>query len=307
MTTTTFNQRLGAWYSATRPRVFTATYVPLGVAGAVAIQQGVFDLLPFVLALIGALFLQTGANLVNEYADYRRGADEFKVAGQGMTIKNRILSPREVLAGAVVSLLAGSVIGLVLLAHSGPLLLWIGIAGVIGAIAYTAGPFALAYNGLGEALAGVMFGPLMVLGAYYVMAREFDWLPVLASLPVSFMVAAILHANNIRDMDADRAVNKRTLALILGLRWARIEYAVLVYGTYILLAGLVIFGAAPWPVLLALLTLPEAYRLERIIATSSDVQLLHQAQGRTARLHGRFGILMVAGWLLYLAAAAVLQ
>ncbi len=300
-----FRQQLAAWYSAARPRVFTATYVPIGAAAVIALDQGVFDFLPFVLALVGALCLQTGANLVNEYADYRRGADELKVAGQGMTIKNKVLSPRSVLIGAVASLVAGCVIGLVLLMHSGPMLLWIGLIGVIGAITYTAGPFPLAYNGLGEIAAGMLFGPLMVLGAYYVMAKEMDTLPLLVSLPISFMVAAILHANNIRDMDADRAVNKRTLALIMGLRFARVEYAFLVYGTYVLIGLLVVFGVVPWPTLLAFITLPEAYRLVQMIFTHTDAVLLHQAQGRTARLHGRFGLLMIIGWLLWLVLRAL--
>jgi 1,4-dihydroxy-2-naphthoate octaprenyltransferase len=296
---------LRAWYSATRPRVFTATYVPLALAAAIALDQGVFDLGPFVLALIGALCLQTGANLVNEYADYRRGADVYKVAGQGMTIKQQVLTPRSVLAGAVVALAAGSLIGLVLLAHSGPLLLWIGVGGVLVAITYTAGPFPLAYNGLGEIAAGVFMGPLMVLGAYYVMARVYDPVPVLASAPVALMVAAILHANNIRDYDADKAVNKRTLAVLLGLRAARIEYALLVGGAYVTLALLVLAGVIPWPGLLAFVTLPAALRLLRVVSTSADTALLHRAQGQTAQLHGRFGLLLALGWIMAVAAAGL--
>lgn len=297
---------LRAWYSATRPRVFTATYVPLALAAAIALDQGVFDPVPFALALIGALCLQAGANLVNEYADYRRGADTYKVAGQGMTIKRQVLSPRSVLTGAVVTVVVGSLIGLLLLAHSGPLLLWIGIGGVLVAVTYTAGPFPLAYNGLGELAAGIFMGPLMVLGAYYVMARAYDPVPLLASAPVALMVAAILHANNIRDYDADKAVNKRTLAVIFGMRFARAEYIFLVGGTYVALALLVLAGIIPWPGLLAFVTLPAAWRLIAIFTMSSDTLLLHRAQGQTAQLHGRFGLLLVLGWLVYLAARAVL-
>lgn len=293
---------LRAWYSATRPRVFTATYVPLALAAAIALDQGVFDLAPFVLALIGALCLQTGANLVNEYADYRRGADTYKVAGQGMTIKQQVLAPRSVLVGAVVSVVAGALIGLLLLAHSGPLLLWIGLGGVLVTVTYTAGPFPLAYNGLGEVAVAVFMGPLMVLGAYYVMARAYDPTPVLASAPVALMVAAILHANNIRDYDADKAVNKRTLAVIFGLRFARVEYALLVGGAYVALALLALAGVVPWPGLLAFATLPAALRLLRVVTTSSDTALLHRAQGQTAQLHGRFGLLLALGWLLFVAA-----
>lgn len=307
MTAAAPSTRLQAWYRATRPRVFTASYVPMGVAAAVALQDGVFQLIPFVLALIGTMCLQTGANLVNEFYDYRRGAEDQKVAGQGMVIKDGMLTPREVGLGAVAALLAGCLIGLYLLFNSGPLLLWIGLGGVIVAIAYTAGPFPLAYNGLGELAAGIFMGPMIVLGAYYVMAREVSTALVWVSLPVALMVAAILHANNIRDMDADRAVNKRTLAVLLGLRAARIEYMLLVGGAYVALAGLVLAGLVPPTTLIALLTLPEAAALIRIFNTETDPRVLHPAQGRTARLHGRFGLLMVAGWLAWLLIQALLR
>lgn len=293
-------QQLAAWYSAARPRTLTATYAPLGLAAVIALDQGVFDFNLFILALAGALLLQIGANLVNEYADYRRGADKLKQAGQGMTIKNKILAPRSVLIGAITTIVGGSLIGLYLLAQSGPLLLWIGLGGVLVVVTYTAGPFPLAYVGLGEIAVAVFMGPLMVLGAYYVMARQFDPTPVLAALPIAFMVAAILHANNIRDMDADRAVNKRTLAVRFGLRFARAEYIFLVVGTYVVLAILVIFRIIPWPALLAFVTLPEARRLIQIVTSTTETALLHQAQGRTARLHGRLGLFLVIGWLVWL-------
>ena len=120
------------------------------------------------------------------------------------------------------------------------------MAGALVAVTYTAGPFPLAYNGLGELAAGVFMGPLIVVGAYYVMSRGQVapdlWL---ISLPVALMVAAILHANNLRDLEADRAVNKRTLAVLLGRGAARVEYMLLVGGAYVALGGLVVFGAVP--------------------------------------------------------------
>jgi 1,4-dihydroxy-2-naphthoate octaprenyltransferase len=291
---------LNAWYKAARPRTLTATYVPLGLAATVALSHGVFEPIRFVLSLIGALFLQISANLINEYFDFKRGADEYKQTGQGMIIKNQVLTPRMVLIGAIVTVSAGALIGLFLLSQSGPLLLWIGIGGVLVVISYTAGPFPLAYNGLGEIAVFIFMGPLMVLGAYYVMAREYDWLPVIAGLPIGMMVAAILHANNIRDIDADRAVNKRTLAVRLGLRGARIEYVALVGGAYIFVAILVVLGAIPITNLLVLVTAPEAYHLIQLVNTTTDNALLHQAQGRTARLHGAFGLWMASGWLTWI-------
>lgn len=301
MTTATASSKFSAWYRAARPRTLTATYVPLGLAAAIALEQGVFNLLLFALSLLGALLLQIAANLINEYVDFRRGAEALKQAGQGMILKQGLLTPNEVLAGAVLTVLGGVLIGLFLLFQSGPLLFWIGLGGVLVVILYTAGPFPLAYNGLGELAVFIFMGPLMVLGAYYVMARQFDWAPVLAGLPIGLMVAAILHANNIRDLDADRAVNKRTLAVLLGLRAARLEYLLLVGGAYMLVGVLAALTIIPWLGLLVLVTLPEAYRLIQIIFTSRDTALLHQAQGRTARLHGVFGFWLVLGWLLSIA------
>lgn len=296
----TQHPRIAAWYSATRPRVFTATYVPMGVAAAAALQDGVFRLVPFLLALVGVLFLQTAANLVNEYFDYVRGADALKQAGQGMTIKQKILTPREVLFGAIVSVTAGSLIGLYLLSQSGPLLWLIGVGGVLVVITYTAGPFPLAYHGLGEIAVGIFMGPMIVVGAYYVMNTHVYANLIWMSLPVAFMVAAILHANNIRDLDADRVVHKRTLAVIFGLRFARAEYLFLVGGAYVALAILVLAGLMPPLTLVALATLPEAYRLIQIIYTQTETEILHQAQGRTAKLHGQFGLYLVVGWLVWL-------
>ncbi|MCY4465290.1 MAG: 1,4-dihydroxy-2-naphthoate octaprenyltransferase [Chloroflexi bacterium] len=293
-----------AWLQAVRPRVFTATYVPMGLAGIAAYGDGVFAAPQFLLALLGTLLLQSAANLINEYADFRRGADALKQAGQGMTIKRQILSPQRVLAGAVLTTLGGCVIGLLLLAQSGPLLWLIGIGGVLVAVTYTAGPFPLAYNGLGEIAVAIFMGPAIVVGAYYVMSPAMSeariWQLCLVSLPVAFMVTAILHANNIRDMDADRAVNKRTLAVLFGIRFARFEYIFLVLGAYISQAALVATGMLPAATLLTLITLPQALRLIHIINSSGDVTLLHRAQGLTAKLHGQVGLLLTLGWALSL-------
>lgn len=292
--------RLREWYAATRPRVFTASYVPMGVAAAAALQNGVFQWFPFVLALIGVVLLQTAANFINEYYDYRRGAETLKVAGQGMILKNNLLTPQDIAIASVVTTVIGAAIGVFFLFYSGFDLLWVGLGGVLVAILYTAGPFPLAYNGLGEIAVGIFMGPMIVLGAYYVMARAMPAELIVIGLPIGLMVAAILHANNIRDLEADRAVNKRTLAVRLGRPAARVEYLLLVGGAYLTLIGVVIAGLVPVTALLALITLPEARRLIQIINTEEDPNVLHPAQGRTAQLHGQFGLWMVVGWLVWL-------
>jgi len=303
MTSTTSTQtpsKLRAWYAATRPRVFVATFVPMALAAVIALQDGVFSLSAFVLSLIGVMLLQTVANLVNEYADFYRGADDLKQAGQGMAIKQYGLSPREVLYGATFCGVTACLIGVYFLTQSGPWLLAIGLGGVLVAITYTAGPFPLAYHGLGEVAAGIFMGPMIVLGAYYVMnpliSAEKGLQLSLMAFPIMFTCANILHANNIRDRDADMAANKRTLAVRFGVQIARQEYGVLMGAAYVSQIILVLIGWYPMTTFMSWLTLPLAARLIRTINTETDVARLHIAQGQTAQHHGMFGFLIAIGW-----------
>src|SRR5260221_14415321 len=132
-----------SWYMAARPRSLTATYAPLFLGGAIALADKVFYVERFILALIGALLLQIGANLVNEYVDFTRGTDKEKVDGMGMVLSRSQLTPQQVLIGAIVTIVGGALIGLLLMVTSGPLLLWIGIGGVLVVILYTAGAIPL--------------------------------------------------------------------------------------------------------------------------------------------------------------------
>lgn len=304
MATATNTSKIAAWVQATRPRVFTASFVPMGLAAVIAVQDEVFNLLYFILALLGVMFLQTTANLVNEYMDFKRGSDDLKQAGQSMALKQKLLTEQEILYGAIFATVAGSLIGLFLLFQSGPWLWAIGIGGVLIAITYTAGPFPLAYNGLGEVAAGVFMGPMIVLGAYYVMNPAIDatkaWQLCLLSFPIMFTTAAILHANNIRDLEADRAANKRTLAVLFGRDIARKEYIALLAACYISQFLLIALGWMPVTTLLTLLMIPQTLKLIKIFNTEIDPKILHPAQGNTAKLHGQIGLLMVVGWIIWL-------
>jgi 1,4-dihydroxy-2-naphthoate octaprenyltransferase len=289
-----------AWYLAARPRSLTATYAPLLLAAAITLDDGVFDLPRFALALLGALLLQIAANLVNEYVDYSRGTDRHKVDGMGMVLSRSQLAPRHVLIGAIVTVVGGALIGLLLVAYSGPLLLWIGLGGVLVVITYTTGPLPLAYLGLGEIAVFIFMGPLMVLGTYYaVSGGKVNDAALAAGLPIAFTVAAILHANNMRDLEADRRANKRTLAVRFGERGARREYAVLLYAPYVVTVVLVVLRLMPWPTLIVLLTLPQAIRLVQQASRTQNPQVLHRLQGMTAQFHLRVGLMLTAGWLLY--------
>lgn len=289
---------LQIWYAAIRPRSLTATYVPIALGGVIAYQEEAFNLPYFMLALLGTLALQIAANLFNEYFDFIKGTEAGKSHGLGLILKNGYLTPKQVLLGAIVSVSIGAAVGLFFVWQTGPLILWIGIAAVIVVVMYTASPFALAYIGLGEIAVFVFMGPLIVLGSYYVMAEDVTRAVWLGSLPIAFLVAAILHANNLRDLEADREGGKLTLAVRFGRGFARGEYLLLTLGGHMAALILVALGETPIGTLLVLLTLPETLRLCRVALTTEEVPRLHLVLVHTARLHKWFGVAFVGGWLL---------
>lgn len=287
------------WYLAARPRSLPATYAPLCIGAALTISTGQFNLIRFVLALVGALLLQIASNYVNEYVDFRRGTDQHKTDGMGMVLTRGQLTARGVLIGAIVSVVGGSLIGLLLVALSGIELLWIGMIGVAVVILYTAGPLPLAYIGLGEIAVFFAMGPLMVFGTYYAVSGGTQYpLAALAGVPVGFTVAAILHANNMRDREADAAAGKLTLAVRFGANAAKWEYRLLLYGAYLATALIIANYEFAWPTVLCLVTFWNALRLIDTVFATTDPKQLHIVQGMTAALHLRFGLALAVGWLI---------
>jgi len=288
------------WWLAARPWSFTASTIPVLLGGAIAAYNGHANVFLFVLTLIGSVAIHAGTNLINDYYDYRKGADTEKSLGQGGSIQKGVLTPRQVFGGGIAAFAIGAVIGLYLVTVSGPLILVLGIFSILAGFFYTAGPAALAYIGLGEITVFIFMGPIMVIGTYYVQTQMVTWPVVIASLPIGCLVAAILHANNLRDLDGDRLIGKRTLATILGRPRANIEYEILVGGAYVTLALAVIAGLLPWVTLIVVATIPAAAALIQRVTANSDPVALNPALRKTAQLHLRFGALFVSGWVVAL-------
>jgi len=293
--------RLAIWWKTLRPWSYTASVIPVSLGAAIAANAGPLNWWLLALALVGSIAIHAGTNLVNEYYDDRKGLDKVQVLGIGGHIQKGNLQAWQVLAAGVGAFALGSAIGLYLVSVSGSFIFWLGLASVLVGFFYTAGPFALAYVGLGEVAVFIFMGPVMVIGSYYLQRQAVPVPVLLASLPVGFLVAAILHANNLRDLDIDRQFGKRTLATLLGRSGANVEYYTLIGGTYLSLAALVLLGIAPWLTLICVVTLPTAIRLMRIVAAESTPPALQPVLRQTAQLHARFGLLLVIGW-----AAAVL-
>jgi len=283
-----------AWFMALRPYSFPASIVPMLVGVALAYRDEFFDLPLFLLTLVGGLCFHAGANLVNTYFDFQRGLDSARDADD-RTLVDSMLEPRQVLASAVVLLLFGSSIGGYLAWESGWVILALGAVGLTLGVFYTAEPLGLKYVALGDLGIFFAFGPLLVMGAYFVQTEELAWLPFFFSIPLGLMVDAILHGNNFRDAEADRRVGGRTLAQFLGEQGSRYAYWLLLLSPYAFVIG---FAAvvSPW-VLLPIATIPLALRLARSINVSGEElrRALAFLPQQTAQLVLLYGGLLALG------------
>ena len=300
------------WLRTMRIPFLQATFVPVILGGVIALQIAhVFNLATFLLTLLGGSLIHIATNMLNDYFDYKSGND-FRVkhqnpfAGGGRILTMGLVKPSTHLVVSSLCLLTGCLIGLYFVfALSLPYLLVLGIVGVVSSLFYVGPPFRFAYRGIGELIVGVNFGPVMTLGTYYVQTGSFAWEPLLASIPVGLLVAAILWINEFPDMEADSAVGKKTLVLRLGYARSISVYTSMVLTAYVLIvlyALLQIFSPIPitsLASLIALLSLPFALKAVRVLrANYKDPHGIIPANANTIFLHLSFGVLAILGFAL---------
>jgi 1,4-dihydroxy-2-naphthoate octaprenyltransferase len=266
-TTPSSLKKTSAWLLAVRPRTLPAATAPVVVGSGVACLQNQFELLPALAALVGALLLQIGANLANDVFDYHKGADTAQRLGPTRVTQAGLLTPQQVFIGMWVTFGLASLAGVYLAWAAGWPVIAMGIASILAAIAYTGGPYPLGYNGLGEVFVFIFFGPVAVLGTYYVQALSISPLAIWSSIPVGLLITAILVVNNLRDIATDQAAGKHTLAVRLGARATRLEYLVLVSIAYLLPAILSLTGTLSWLANLVWLSLPLAVSMVNKVNT----------------------------------------
>lgn len=274
---------LRAWILASRPKTLPAAVSPVVVGCAVAWSEGGFSPTVAVAAFAVALLLQIGANLANDVADFRRGADTEERLGPTRVTQSGLISSRDVAVATGLVLAAAIVPGLYLVWRGGPAILALGLAAIVAAVAYTAGPKPFGYLGLGEVFVFVFFGPVAVVGTSYVMTGTVTALAAAASIPMGCLIAAILVVNNLRDIETDRAAGKRTLAVRIGIAATRREYASLLLVAYLIppIMWMTSIGS-PW-VLLSWVTAPVAVMLVRSVKSFSG-RALNPVLAGTARL-----------------------
>ena len=286
-----------AWILAIRPRTLPAAVAPVVVGTGMASARGVADPWPALAALAGALLLQVATNLANDYYDFMKGSDTEKRVGPVRVVQAGILSPESVRRATGLVLLAATAVGGYLVWVGGLPILVIGLAALVCAVAYTGGPFPLAYHGLGDLFVFLFFGPVAVAGTWWVQAGSFETDLLVAGCGMGALITAILVVNNLRDRETDAETGKRTLAVRLGDTGSRLQYLGLV-GVALLapVVGVLVWSWHPWTLAAlgagALLARPAA----RVLTFLNPADL-NPALGETARAVAWYGGLLAAGFV----------
>ena len=296
--------KVSIWWQAARPFSFTVSVLPPILGGIIAKMENPgmkLDWLFFALALIGCIIAHAGANMIGDYFDFKKKVDREGTFGSSGVLISNLIEPKKVFIGSMVAYVIASGIGIYLAASipNGLYLILIIIAGAVLGLFYAAEPFSFKYHALGDLAVFISFGPAMTLGAYFVQAHHFSWTPVLYAIPVAFLVDAVLHSNNLRDIKNDSVVNIKTLAIIIGEKNSKLMYYGLVLSAYISVIVLIIANGLPAVSLITLLSLPLALKLIRIVKQKNKVpeQQFVMIDAATAQLHSVFSVLFVISLL----------
>src|SRR5581483_2394778 len=280
------------WVKTSRPFTLMATLSPVLVGTAVAYYEGAFQLVTFLVTLFSCLFLQIGTNYFNEYFDHRYGLDHAGSLGAMTVIFRHEMTAGQVLAGGITSFVIATLLGIVLIFQVGPAIILFGLAGMVIAYFYSARPFKFASRGLGDILVYIAMGFLMTWGSYYVQIHHWSWQAFAASVPVGFLVTAILNMNNVRDYQDDQAVNKKTLPVRFGLKFGQRYHAVLLMGSYVAATIFALSGILPLYALAVWLTFPLAFSNMRSVLTATDRKAFIVGIKRTSLLHLQFSVVL---------------
>jgi 1,4-dihydroxy-2-naphthoate octaprenyltransferase len=259
------------WVLAARPKTLPAAVAPVIAGTAVAIHEGGEHWPSAILAMITALLLQIAANFANDALDFKRGADTADRLGPTRVTASGLITAEGVMRATIVTLALAVLTGLPLAIRGGWPIFVLGIAAIICAVAYTGGPFPLAYLGLGEVFVFLFFGLAAVTGTAYIQTGEVTTLALVTAIPVGALAVGILIVNNLRDIQTDRVAGKKTLAVRLGKRNTEYEY------------GLMLVTAAATPVVMWAVGWLDFWVVITLMWWPFGVALWNQVTSRTGR------------------------
>lgn len=286
--------KIDIYLIAIRPKTLFASVVPVLVGSAYAfIHNSFFPIYSF-LALICSVMIQIGTNLTNDLYDYLKGADTSKRKGPIRVTSASLLTTKEIKIAITFCFILTFLLGLYLVYVTDWKILLIGILSILAGIAYTAGPFPLAYNGLGEVFTFLFFGIIGTMGTFYLHTMQITFIAFLISIPVGALITNILIVNNIRDIEDDRKVKKNTLTVLLGKKFSLYEYFFFVILSFTILIILFLQYKFSYFILLPFVSLPFTIKLIKLIFTSKDVEL-NKTLELTAKYSLLFGVLFSIG------------
>lgn len=289
--------KFDAWILASRPRTLLAAIVPVVIGTAIAIHDSKFNYIASIFALLCSLLIQIGTNFTNDLFDFLKGTDKEERLGPTRAVASGMLSISEMKYGVLLTFGTAFILGLYLVYIGGLNVLLIGVASILAGIAYTAGPFPLAYNGLGDIFVFLFFGFVGTVGTYYVQAHEVSAFVYWASVPVGALITNILVINNFRDREEDKENGKNTLAVLLGAKFTQIQYLSFLILSYAVPVIVYITFKKSVFVFIPLFSLPLAIKLVRMIYTLKGKDL-NKTLELTAKLSGIYALLFAIGILI---------
>lgn len=266
--------------------------ISISVGTLLAAEEGSISWFWFLLTALGIISLHAAANVLNDYYDTRNLIDlpdSPTVHYRPQPIISGLLSPKQVLMQAVILFAIAAIIGIVIASLRSWHVLWIGVVGMLTGVFYTAGPVKFKYRALGELAVFMMWGPLMVEGAYAVQRQTLSLNALYISIPFGMLVALVLFANNMRDIAYDSRQNVRTLSIVMGQEKSYLLFAGLILSAYVYVFGMILLGVMSLWGIIIFLSLPKAWSLLKTFRG----KIPDMADALTAQFDTVFGVLLI--------------
>lgn len=287
---------ISSWVLAVRPKTLPAAIVPVCLGSALAWSAGAFEWTPALLCLSFAVLIQIGTNFANDYFDFIKGTDTSERIGPMRVVAAGLIKPRVMWRATLIVLSIATLIGLSLIAFGGWWLLLLGALSVVCAVAYTGGPYPLAYLGLGDIFVFIFFGLVAVVFTFFIQTGSFSWASFWVGAGVGALTTNILVVNNYRDIKTDAPSGKKTLAVRFGRSFTLWQYSI-DFCIGMAVCWILWFDGSSFVVLLPMILIPEHLRLAKKMAQARVKSEFDTVLSGTARLLIFYGIFLGLGIL----------